>query len=235
MSEPYNPPTAPPPPGGPPVHAAPGLPWDREKTGNALVDTAKSLITAPGRAYAEMREKGDYLAPILFALIFGTFGAVIGQIWQLVFGASMVGFFPPEMQTQLGEALAPSVAGVIFSLVLAPILVPIFLFVFAGIFHLFLLMVGGTKESTAGFEGTLRAVAYGGVANLAQIIPIAGGFVAAVWGIVLYIIGLARVHHTSTGKATLAVLLPFLLCCVCVILAFVTMGAGIMAAIGASQ
>jgi hypothetical protein len=234
MSEPYNPPTAPPPPGGPPAYGAPGLPWDREKTGNALVDTAKGLVTAPGRAYAEMREKGDYLSPILFALIFGTFGTVIGQIWQLVFGASMVGFFPPEMQTQLGEALAPSVAGVIFSLVLAPILVPIMVFISAGIFHLFLLMVGGTRESTAGFEGTLRAVAYGWVAQVAQVIPVLGGF-WFMWTFVLCIIGLARVHHTKTWKAAFAVLAPIVLCCACVVFAFVMMGAAIMAAIGANQ
>lgn len=236
MSEPYNPPTAPPP-GPPPAYATttPGLPWDRAKTGSALIETAKGLVTAPGRAYAEMREKGDYLSPILFAVIFGTFGTVLGQIWQLVFGASMMGFFPPEMQTQLGESLAPSVLGVVLSLVLAPILVPIVVFISAGIFHLFLLIVGGTKDSTAGFEGTVRAVSYGGVANLAQIIPIAGGVVAAVWGIVLYIIGLARVHHTMTWKAAFAVLAPIVLCCVCVLIAFATMGAAILAAIGANQ
>jgi hypothetical protein len=239
MSEPYDPPSAPPPtvppPGGPPAYGAPGLPWDRDKNGNTLVETVKALVTAPGRAYAEMREKGDYLSPILFAVILGTFGGVIGQIWQLVFGASMAGFLPPEMQGPFAEALAPSVTGVILTIVLTPILVPIFLFISAGIFHLFLMLVGGTKDSTAGFEGTVRAVAYAGVANLAQVIPLAGGFIAAVWGIVLYVIGLSRVHHTSTGKAALAVLLPFVLCCICIAIAFATMGAAIFAAFEANQ
>ena len=239
MSEPYEPPSAPPPtappPGGPPAYGPPGLPWDREKNGNTLVDTIKGLVAAPGNAYAEMREKGDYLSPILFAVILGTAGGVIGQIWQLVFGASMVGFFPPEMQEQLGEAFAPSVAGVIITIVLTPILVPIVVFISSGIFHLFLMLVGGTKDSTAGFEGTVRAVSYGGVANLAQIIPIAGGFIAAIWGIVLYVIGLSRVHHTTTGKALLAVLLPLVLCCVCIAIFAATMGAAMFAAIGANQ
>lgn len=239
MSQPYDPPSAPPPtappPGGPPAYGAPGLPWDRDKNGNTLVETVKALVAAPGQAYAEMREKGDYLSPILFALIFGTVGAVIGQIWQLVFGASMVGFFPLEMQAQFGEAFAPSVTGVIVTIVLTPILVPIVLFISAGIFHLFLTLVGGTKDSTAGFEGTVRAVSYAGVANLAQIVPIAGGFIAPIWGIVLYVIGLSRVHHTTTGKALMAVLLPLALCCVCIAIAFATMGAAIFAAIGANQ
>lgn len=235
MSEPYNPPTAPPPPGGPPAYTVPGLPWDRAKTGNSLVETVKGLVTAPGRAFAEMREKGDYLSPILFAVILGTFGGVIGQIWQLVFGASMVQFFPPEMQAQLGQAFAPSVFNVILTIVLTPILVPIVVFISAGIFHLFLTLVGGTKDSTAGFEGTVRAVSYAGVANLAQVVPILGGFIAPIWGIVLYVMGLSRVHHTSTGKAVLAVLLPIVLCCVCIAIAAATMGAAFFAAIGANQ
>lgn len=239
MSEPYDPPSAPPPtappPGGPPGYGPPGLPWDRAKTGNSLVETVKGLVTAPGRAYTEMREKGDYLSPILFAVILGTFGGVIGQIWNLVFGASMMQFFPPEMQAQFGDAFAPSVMNVIITIVLTPILVPIVLFISAGIFHLFLTLVGGTKDSTAGFEGTVRTVAYAGVANLAQVVPILGGFIAPIWGIVLYVIGLSRVHHTSTGKALLAVLLPIVLCCVCIAIFAATMGAAAFAALGANQ
>lgn len=235
MSEPYNPPTAPPP-SGPPMHGGPGLPWDRERSGNSLVDTAKRLITAPGTAFAEMREKGDYLSPILFAVIFGTFGAVIGQIWNLVFGASMIGFLPPEMQQQLGQAFAPSLGGVLINIVLSPFLVAIFLFIGSGIYHLFLLLLGGTKESTAGYEGSLRSVSYSGVANLAYIVPFVGTPIAIVWGIVLNVIGLSRVHHTSTGKALGAVLLPLLLCCICAIAIAVSMGAAIGAAMsGAGQ
>lgn len=236
MSEPYNPPSAPPP-SGPPAYttATPGLPWDRARTGSALIETAKGLITAPSQAYAEMREKGDYLSPILFAVILGTLGGIVGQIWQLLFGASMLQLLPPDMQGPFAEAMAPNVLGVVISIVLAPLIIPIVLFILSGIFHLFLLMVGGTKDSTAGFEGTVRAVSYASVSNLAQVIPLAGGVIGAVWGIVLYVIGLARVHHTTTGKAALAVLLPLVLCCVCVIIFAATMGAAFLAAIEANQ
>lgn len=239
MSEPYNPPTAPPPSGPPMTHGGPGLPWDRAKSGSALVDTAKRLITAPGAAFAEMREKGDYLSPILFAVIFGTVGALFGQIWNLVFGGAMMAWMaeamPPEMRDQMAMAMEPSVAGVLIGIVLAPILAVVFVFVIAAILHLFLLIVGGTKESTAGFEGTVRAVSYGWVASVAQIIPLVGGF-WPIWAIVLWILGLSRVHHTSTGKAVAAVLLPVGLCCVCIVIAFTMMGAAIGAALsGAGQ
>lgn len=239
MSEPYNPPTAPPP-SGPPAYGRPGLPWDREKSGNALVDTAKKLITAPGEAFAEVREKGDYMSPVLFAVILGTVGAVFGQIWNLVFGGAMnawmIGMMPPEMRDQMAEAMAPTVAGVVFGIVLAPIFVLIGVFVGGAIYHLFLLLVGGTKESTAGFEGTVRSVSYASVAGLAQIIPFAGPIIAIVWGVVLNVIGLSRIHRTSTGRSLAAVLLPWVLCCICIAILVVTMGAAIGAAIaGAGQ
>lgn len=233
MSEPYNPPMAPPP-SGPPAYGRPGLPWDREKTGNALVDTAKRLITAPGAAFEEVREKGDYMSPVLFAVIFGTLGGVLGQIWNLVFGGAMgawmVDLMPPEMRSQMAEAMQPSVGAVVFSIILAPVIALVFLFVFAAVFHLFLLLVGGTKESTAGFEGTVRVVGYSWVANVAQVIPFLGGF-WFLWAMVLTVIGLARVHRASTGRAAGAVLLPALLCCACLFAIAFFAGAAIFAAI----
>lgn len=239
MSEPYVPPTAPPP-SGPPATGRPGLPWDREKTGNALVDTAKALITSPGTAFAEVREKGDYMSPVLFAVIFGTVGAVFGQIWNLVFGGAMntwmAAAMPPEMRDQMAQAMQPTVAGVVIGIVLAPIFVLVGVFVGGAIYHLFLLLVGGTKESTAGFEGTVRSVSYASVASLAQIIPFIGPMVGIVWGIVLNVIGLSRIHRTTTGKSVAAVLLPWLVCCICLAILFATMGAAMFAALsGAGQ
>jgi len=46
-----------------------------------------------------------------------------------------------------------------------------------------------------------------------QLIPVCGGVIAAVWGIVVNCIGLARAHETDTGRAVLAVFLPIILCC----------------------
>jgi hypothetical protein len=46
-----------------------------------------------------------------------------------------------------------------------------------------------------------------------MIIPLCGGIIAGVWGIVLRCIGLARAHETDTGRAVLAVFLPLIVCC----------------------
>jgi len=76
--------------------------------------------------------------------------------------------------------------------------------------------MGGLGESDAGFEGSLRTVAYGsGVGQLAQIVPFIGGMVSMVWTVVLLVVGAQRLHGTSQGKAVAAVLLPVVLCCIC--------------------
>jgi len=230
----YTPPPEPPsapPPGGPP--ARPGLPWEREKSVGTLVETVKELVTAPKAAFARMREKGDYASPLLFVVIVGGLGAIVGQIWQLVFGAAWTAMIPAEYAGELGPMLATQGAGAIVTIVVMPILIPIFAFIGAAIYHLFLMLFGAHKESTAGFEGTFRVVAYANVAQLANVIPFAGGFIAMIWGIILMVLGLSTVHRTSQGKALAAVLIPWLLCCLCVAIAIGVMGASIAGMAGA--
>jgi hypothetical protein len=61
----------------------------------------------------------------------------------------------------------------------------------------------------------MRVVAYSmGATSLLHILPVCGAFLAAVWAIVAYIIGLAQAHEIPTGKAAAAVLIPVAVCCV---------------------
>jgi hypothetical protein len=229
---PYGPPTAPPPPGGPLVPGG-GLPWEQAKTGNTFIETMKQLVTDPTGAYARAREKGDYASPVIFALIVGTIGVIFQQVWSLVFGTAWVAMLPPEFRDQAGTFFAAEgVGSVLFALVLGPVFVLIGLFIGSAIVHLFLLLFGGTKESTAGFEGTVRSLGYAGVANLAYVVPFVGAAIAIVWGVVMQVIGLKRMHHTTTGKAVAAILVPWLVCCVCIIIFVVAMGASIAAMLG---
>ena len=76
--------------------------------------------------------------------------------------------------------LATSVIGFVATVILAPILVIVILFIWSGIVHLCLMLVGGTGSSTSGFEGTFRAISYAQVASLAQIVPVAGGLIGIV-------------------------------------------------------
>lgn len=237
-----QPPASPPPPGGPPAGGRPGLPWELAKDFNALLETAKLLITAPGQAFARAREKGDYASPLLFAVIFYVIGAIFQQFWQLLFGPAswmrymnQMGDVPPEVREMLrGLGATPGPVALVFGVILAPIIGIIVLFVISAIVHLVLQLIGGLRESTAGFEGTFRVLSYGQIAQIATVVPIAGGLIAFVWGLVLYVLGLSSLHRCSQGQALAAVLIPLAVCCICVILAMVLFAGSIAAMLGAA-
>ena len=202
----------------PPTSSAAGNPWERRAQlgfGAGLIETVKLFITQPTQAFAQTRERGDFASPLIFGVLVGWAAAVIGELWRVIFGTSMLAMFAGS---RLGEQLAPIMAmsgvGLVIQIVLAPIFIFVGLFIWSGILHLSVLVVGGAKSSTSGFEGTFRTVSYSAVAQLGQIIPFAGGIIAFVWGIVLLVLGLVRLHHTSQGRALAAVLLPIVLCCV---------------------
>ncbi len=242
MTEPENvggasPPPAPPAGPGGGSGGGQGNPWEqRDSLGfvPALIENVKLFVTSPAEAFARTRRSGDYVSPLIFAVLVGWVGAVIGQFWRLFFHASMFSFFPAEMSEQLGPMMVAGGMGFFSTLVLAPIIVAIVLFIWSGILHLCLVVVGGLGESQADFEGTFRAAAYSGVAQLAQVVPMVGGLIAMVWSIVLLVIGLSDLHNTSQGKALAAVLIPVALCCVCGVVAMIV-GIGSMAAFFASQ
>src|SRR5206468_3469341 len=80
-----------------------------------------------------------------------------------------------------------------------------------GLVHLSLMLVGGANKA---FETTFRVISFsqGSTAPL-QLVPCCGGFVALIWCLVANCIGVARAHEIDTGRATLAVLLPVIVCC----------------------
>jgi hypothetical protein len=88
-------------------------------------------------------------------------------------------------------------------------------------------MVGGAKK---GFVDTFRVLCYTQVSSLLGLFPFCGSLLAAVWHLVLQVIGLSAVHRITVGRALLALLLPLLLCCGCAGLLFSIFGAAWMSA-----
>ena len=230
------PPFVPPPP--PPWEASPGdgapvaaLPFEQPGFPflEGLYETAKLIVTSPGDAFGRVRASGDLGRPLLYAVIFGWIGIIASQIYNIVFRGAMWNVLPgfagrEEMFVSTGMSIA--------TMVLAPILVLIGVFIAALIFHLFLLLLGGAG---GGLATTVKVVCYASTVQITQVVPFCGGIVGGIWALVLYIIGLAAAHRTSHGKAALAVLLPLVLCCVCVALAVALFGAAIWAAIAGSR
>jgi hypothetical protein len=230
-------PTVPPPPSPPTGAGGPqGNPWERRDTlgfGSAFIETIKLFVTSPAAAFAETKRSGDYASPLIFAVLVGWIGVAVSQIWGMLFHASIFSMFPGEMGERMGVMAATSVGAFVFSLIVAPIVVAIVLFIESGIVHLCLMLVGGLSNSTSGFEGTFRVASYAMVAQLANIIPLVGGLIAFVWLIILGVIGLTELHGTTQGKAIAAILIPFALCCICLMAFGAMMAASVAAMLGA--
>ena len=240
------PPYQPPPPAGPPPLGSSGggsfpgaghletLPWlrrDQLGTVAALTDTLKALAGGPAKAFRGVRADGDYVSPFLFALIVGWIGTAIGQVWSLAFSSA----FGSMGQSALYEQLripAPEVGigSSLSVLVLFPFILPIGLFIGSGIIHLCLLVTGALESSESGFEGTFNVVSYSQVSSLANVVPFVGPLIGLAVFLVLAVIGCQELHRTSTAKAAIAVLIPMILCCVCIAGSFVILAVGMAGA-----
>ncbi len=221
----------------------PRIPWEeRARYGAvpALVKTIGLFMTSPSKAFAMTRRRGDYLSPIVFALIVGWLGFLAEQCWSLVFQSTYLLFLPQSLRDQLGwvteRTLGGSIVGFVMGFALFPFAALVGLFISAAVLHLFLMLLGATSKSHAGFEGTVRVLAYSSVATLGNVIPFAGSFIAFFWAIVLQTIGAAKLHETGKGRVLFAILIPIILCCACMFLfvgAIVTILGAVFAGVGA--
>jgi len=214
-----------------------GIPWeDRAGLGffGALVATLRMCLTDPTRFYSDLPKRQHLGAALQYLILLTWVGGLGGLFWSLLLRRSQMemlksfGFNLPEQAFSVG-------ARVLFTLVFAlviPILVVISTFIWTAVVHVLLWILGGAKE---GYEATLRVYAYArGSTALFEWIPFCGGLVALVWGLVLQIIGLARVHGISGAKAALAVLIPLAACCLIVVALVAAFFTAIMAMLGHS-
>jgi hypothetical protein len=198
-----------------------GLPWEhRQELGlvKAFVDTVSMVLTQPAVAFATMKTEGDMTGPMLFALIGGSAGMIVSLLLQIALHS--IGFMADRQSAMFGLGIV-GVWALVY-IIFVPAMVIFAMFVFSGIWHVCLMMVGGAKKP---FETTFRVVCFSsGSTLLFYMIPCCGGFIAVGWNIVLECIGLARAHETDTGKAVMAVLLPLIVCCGGGLLIVVLMG-----------
>lgn len=184
------------------------------------METTKRVLGGPSAFFEAMPTSGGLGSPLLYAVIIGWLGVVAASFYSALFQSivgSGVGALGenPELAAALG--FAQSWVGFFLQVVFAPVGLVIGLFIAAGIFHLMLLILGGARED---FEASFRVVSYAQAPAVLMIVPFCGSLVAWVWGLVLYVVGLAAVHRIGGGKAAAAVLLPLVLvCCCCGLLA----------------
>ena len=188
---------SPPGPGGPPPPrvsgGAPGGEFNYTDPVQSFISTVQRVVLQPVDFFRGIPPRGDFLNPLVFAIICYEVSAILGGIIALALGAQGFG-------------------GFLTSIILAPIGAAIFLFIGAGIFHLLVMLIVGSPN--AGFEGTFRVGAYIGVVQLVawlSSIPILGilvGILVFFYSLFLGVVGIREMHSTTTGKAALVVLIP---------------------------
>ncbi len=233
MDQAYIPPPPPPPPPfvpAPPVEAS--IPWEEPSRppAEALIETVKLFVTDTARAFRRMPVAGDIARPLLYAVIVGSIGPIVAQVYSLFLPNPIFQILQERFAGQPGsELLARSAATGLFGIVFVPVAVVVGLLVGAGIVHLCLMMVGGANS---GFVATLRVFCYSSTGQLAQVVPVIGGLLALVFTTILEVKGLEIAHRTTPGKAIAAILIPGAVCCVCAVLVLVTLGAALFGMLG---
>jgi hypothetical protein len=211
----------------------PGLPWEEPNAGlSSIFPTALRIITSPVAAYSQMSLTVDLVRPIAYFVLFALLGACIGQIWNFLLFDSFVEIARTLAGSQF-EQLAPFLQKpgpiqIVVGLVVTPLVALIVLFIWSAVVHLMLTLFGG---ASSGFAATLRVMCYAQTTQLAVVLPGVGGVIGFVWRLILDIVGLAQAHKTDGWKAALAVVLPLVLCCVCIAIGAVAFGAALTQAI----
>jgi hypothetical protein len=176
-----------------------------------FIATVQAVVLRPVDFFRGILRQGDFINPLIFAIICYLVSVILGGLLSLIgIGASNQGF-----------------GGFITSIILAPIFGAIGLFIFAGILHLLVMLIVGSRNS--GFEATFRVVAYSAVTSLVSWIPIIG-WILSLYGIYLGIVGVREMHNTTTGKAALVVLIPVAVAFIILLLLFIVIGAVIFGA-----
>lgn len=167
--------------------------------------------TAP--FFKSIDDEKQILFPVIFGIVWGIIALILNIPTVLYTQQSYIKFFSENMSAPL---VIPFSA--YFSiLVMAPFFLFIFLFIMAGIYHIFVLMVGGK----GGFVSTLKVVSYSISAMLLEVIPFIGVPLFWFYSIYLYTIGFRELHKISSSRAFIASILPIILLVLFVIILIV--------------
>src|SRR5215210_7686972 len=175
-----------------------------------FIATVQAVVLRPVDFFRGILRQGDLINPLIFAIICYEVAAVLGGLLSLIGLGADQGF-----------------GSFIGSIILAPIFAAIGLFIGAGILHLLVMLIIGSRN--AGFEATFRVVAYSAVTSLVSWIPFIGA-ILSLYGIYLGIVGIREMHNTTTGKAELVVLIPAAIIILLVLELIALMGAVIFGA-----
>jgi hypothetical protein len=189
----------------------------------SFIRTTREVVLNPTGFFRSMPRSGNFINPMVYALICYFVYALLAGIIGLVFGSvTAIGGGTAGDQA---AGVASTFGSFILGIVLAPIIAALILFITAGVRHLLVVLLAGAGNS--GFEATMRVQSYTFVTRLIWWIPILGSLIGFVYGLVLSVIGIREVHSTTTGRAAIIVLIPVAIALVLFLLLALAIGAAV--------
>jgi hypothetical protein len=199
------------------------------------VNDVKTILLQPSQFFKNVPLKGGMSGPLTFALVTHWIGSAFSYLWALLAGGAiqnLVGRYvhftsqsslsgdidSPARVSHLFEA-QQKIAQVFWhwfwgtgSIILDP-----FMTLFSIFFTAFFVYVGARlfvnslRQNEVTFESAVRLIAYGLTPAIIAVFPFLGAFVAAIYILVVTIIGAREMYQTSNSRALLIALFPKLL------------------------
>jgi hypothetical protein len=187
------------------VRAPGGVPWENrgEKSLLGALWRTWSGSLFGGRAfYSALPEGGSIISPVAYATLMWMLSMSLALPLTMSQGMSALGAIPVQFDFRPYMARA-----IIASIILAPFYIPLVYAMGAGMFHLFLCLLG----AKGGYEKTLRVLAYSSSCSAFQCVPVVG--LPIMWWYMLYLVvtGFSSTHRIGTGRALVAAVAPVLL------------------------
>jgi hypothetical protein len=200
-----------------------GPPWEDFSRGlsQRWLKTVKGVYVEPIDFFDKINLDRGLGWPLLFCVIGIFLGTFFTNLYSLFTGPIFADALKTLIETMGQDApdvnveqFVTSKEDFIIALISSPFMAILGLFISSAIIHLLLMLFGGANKS---FEATFRAIAYTeGAMALLMVVPVCGALLTAVWSIIVKIIAVSRVHGCSAWAAAFAVLVPFLVCCLCI-------------------
>jgi hypothetical protein len=189
--------------------------YDLSNPVGSFADVVRRVVARPAEFFSGIPRRGNYLSPLVFALICIEISTILGGLLRLAWGVeTMGGVRFGGIDYNFGSFIA--------DIIFAPIGAAIGQFIFAAIAHLLVMLFVGGDNS--GYEATFRVVCYISVTSLVNWIPFIGGLLA-LYALYLAVVGIREIHATTTGRAALVVLLPIALILLLVLILVLVAGA----------
>ena len=177
--------------------------------------TIRQVLFESGATFTRFNPNGTLLEPTWFFLITVAIQAVFALGFELLTLPHNRAAL--DVQRQLNLSFLGFLLILPLLLVCGVLITLIANFVLVGLYHAVLKLLGGAR---CPYRATYRVVTYSHAAQIFGVVPCLGPIVAIVMFLVAASTGLQRVHQTQYWKAVVALIVPYILCFVMLLLIF---------------